>query len=109
MRHHLMSINSMSKQNTPWTRPSFWYQDKDDQGSISPICTGISGLKWQRTHCDGCSFNFRMVRNHIAEEHFIRKFILSVSNSHESWERQRTDLKSNAKYGDMFHPHASML
>ncbi len=24
-----------------------------------------------------------MVRNHIAEEHFISKFILSVSNSHE--------------------------
>ncbi len=25
----------------------------------------------------------QMVRNHIAEEHFISKFILSVSNSHE--------------------------
>ncbi len=25
----------------------------------------------------------RMVRNHTAEEHFVRKFILSVSNSHE--------------------------
>ncbi len=29
-----------------WTRPSFWYQDEDDYGSISPILTGISGVKW---------------------------------------------------------------
>ncbi len=25
----------------------------------------------------------QMVRNHIAEEHFISKFVISVSNSHE--------------------------
>ncbi len=27
----------------------------------------------------------QMVGNHIAEEHFISKYFLSVSNSHESW------------------------
>ncbi len=32
----------------------FWYQDEDDQGNISQILTGISDLKQQRTHCDGC-------------------------------------------------------
>ncbi len=33
------------------------YQDEDDQGSINPILTGISGLKWRRTRCESCSFN----------------------------------------------------
>ncbi len=52
-----------------------------------------------------------MVRNHIAEEHFISKVILSVSNSHEklgeAMPKYVTDLTSNAKYGDTLHPHAS--
>ncbi len=89
---------------TTRTRTLFWYEDEDDQGSISPILTGISGLKWRRICCDGCSFNLFcyiinlnkfskaksevshvvwMLRNHIAEEHFVIKFILSVSNSHQ--------------------------
>ncbi len=53
----------------------------------------------------------QMVRNHIAKENFIRKVILSVSNSHERLEEAMpkyfTDLKSNAKYGDKLHSHAS--
>ncbi len=46
-----------------------------------------------------------MVRNDFAEEHFISKFILSVSNSHErlgeAMPKYGTDLTSNAKYGDI--------
>ncbi len=53
----------------------------------------------------------QIVRNHIAEEHFISKFVLSVSNSHErlgeAMPKYRIDLTSNAKYGDTLHPHAS--
>ncbi len=59
--HRLMSINSMSKPNKPRGRHGqdlrFLYQDEDYQGNISQILTGISDLKWQWTHCDGCSFN----------------------------------------------------
>ncbi len=53
----------------------------------------------------------QMVRNHIAEEHFISKVILSVSNSHErlgeAMPTYVTDLTSNAKYGDTLYHHAS--
>ncbi len=28
----------------------------------------------------------QMIRNHFAEEHFVNKFVLSVSNSHERLE-----------------------
>ncbi len=52
----------------------------------------------------------QMVRNHIAEEHFISKVILSVSNSYEmlgeAMPKYVSDLTSNTKYGDMLHPHA---
>ncbi len=54
----------------------------------------------------------QLVRNHIAEEHFISYFILSVSNSHErlgeTMPKCGTDLTSNAKYGDTLHLDASM-
>ncbi len=53
------------------------------------------------------SYVVRMVRNHIAKEHFVSKFILSVSNSHERLEEAMENLLSNAKYGDTLHPHAS--
>ncbi len=52
-----------------------------------------------------------MLRNHIAKEHSISNVILSVSNTHErlgeAMHKYVTDFTSNAKYGDMLHPHAS--
>ncbi len=52
-----------------------------------------------------------MVRNYIAEEHFMSKVILSVSYSHErlgeTMANYGTYLTSNAKYGDTLHHNDS--
>ncbi len=47
----------MSKPNTPrGSHGRDLHSDEDNQRNICPILTGISYLKWRRTHCDGSSF-----------------------------------------------------
>ncbi len=48
-----------------------------------------------------------LLRNHIAEENFVNKFVISVSNSHKRlgtvMPKYGRDLTSHAKYGAMKH------
>ncbi len=49
----------------------------------------------------------QMVRNHIVENILLANSFYQSAILMKGWERQWTIFKSNAKYGDMLHPHAS--